>query len=180
MKTDLQSYLDFVRPYYDSKDQAHDYQHILRIVRRLDHLSEGMTITRPEMLCFLATFHGLWPLWRGDDGFRNAALSFLTGIGWSEGELEEAALKLHRHGKDPQTVEEKFVHDANYIELVGAFGVAKAFTVGGARGQTLEETADIFEHNLGRVEFRTPVGRRLAEEGRVYANQFLARLREEL
>jgi len=132
-----------------------------------------------QVLCFLAAFHGVWPRWRDDSEFREASRTFLTGIGWGAGGLDEAALLLERHGNDPQTAEEKIVHDANYIELLGALGIAKAFTVGGARGQTYEETSGIFSHNLDKVEFYTPVGRRLADAGRAYAKEFLARLREE-
>jgi len=66
------------------------------------------------------------------------------------------------------------------LELIGAFGVAKAFTTGGAAGQTYEPTIAIFEANLEGVTFHTPVGRRLAEEGRLYAQQSLERLSREL
>ena len=76
----------------------------------------------------------------------------------------------------------KIVQDANYVELLGVFGVAKAFLTGGARGQSLEETArrqrGLYQY-LDKVRFRTPVGRRLAQEGREYAKRFLERLRRE-
>ncbi|MHB1629179.1 MAG: HD domain-containing protein, partial [Bacilli bacterium] len=83
--------------------------------------------------------------------------------------------------KNPITAEEQIVHDANYIELLGAFGIAKAFTKGGAEGQTYEQTADIFEHQfLDVVEFKTPVGKQIASEKRTFTKEFLARLRAEL
>ena len=73
------------------------------------------------------------------------------------------------------------MHDANYVELLGAFGIAKAFTKGGAEGQSYEVTADIFEQQfLDRVVFKTPEGKRVAAEGRAYAKAFLRRLRSEL
>lgn len=87
---------------------------------------------------------------------------------------------LLTHLKDPRTPEEMIVHDANYVEILGAFGIAKAFTTGGARGQTYETTADIFENNLNRVVFRTSEGKRLAEESKSYCQEFLRRLRKEL
>ncbi len=95
--------------------------------------------------------------------------------------MAQASVSLDRHLSDPQTIEEAIVHDANYIEMLGAFGVAKAFTTGGARGQSLHETADIYEHRyLDKVQFRTPAGQRAAEEGRAYVKAFLTRLRDEL
>lgn len=104
----------------------------------------------------------------------------MHNLGWTNSEVEEGFRSLERHLKDPQTVEEEIVHDANYIELLGAFGIAKAFTTGGARGQSYEETAEIFEHRyLDKVEFRTPAGKRLSEEGWAYVKEFLKRLRSE-
>ena len=73
------------------------------------------------------------------------------------------------------------VHDANYIELLGAFGIAKAFTTGGARRQTYEETANIFEYQyLDKVAFLTPRGKQIAREKRAYTKGFLKQLRSEL
>jgi hypothetical protein len=72
------------------------------------------------------------------------------------------------------------VHDANYFEVAGALGVAKAFIVGGAMGQTYEETIDIYEGFLNQVVFRTPVGKRLYEPRKEYAREFLQKLKEQL
>ena len=81
---------------------------------------------------------------------------------------------------NPQSIEEKIVRDANYIEVLGALGIAKAFTTSGANGQAIEETADIFEHqHLDKVIFQTPAGKRLADEGKRCTKEFLARLRNE-
>jgi uncharacterized protein len=101
-------------------------------------------------------------------------------LGWTLEESAEAFARLARHCDDPQTAEERIVHDANYVELLGPFGIAKAFTKGGAEAQSYEETLAIFERNLDRVEFRTPCGRELADEGRAYARSFIKRLRLEL
>lgn len=69
---------------------------------------------------------------------------------------------LLTHLEDPRTPEAMIVHDANYVEVLGALGIAKAFTTGGARGQTYETTVNIFENNLNRAVFHTPEGIRLA------------------
>lgn len=94
---------------------------------------------------------------------------------------DDAVISLFRHTSDPQTTEEKIVCDANMMGRLGAFGITKAFTTGGARGQSIEETADIFEYkNLDKTEFLTPAGQRVAEEGIAYGKAFLKRLRSEL
>jgi uncharacterized protein len=180
LKNQFKPYGDFARLYYGARDPAHDFRHIERMIGRLSMLSDGLEGVRPHFLHFLTAFHGLWLFWHDDPKFRAKAISFLQGLGWGELEIEEAAICLERHVKDPQTVEEKVVHDANCIELLGAFGIAKAFTVGGSLGQTFAETAEIFENRyLNTVKFCTPAGKRMAEEGIAYAKAFLTRLKNE-
>jgi uncharacterized protein len=63
---------------------------------------------------------------------------------------------------------------------LGAFGIAKAFTTGGAKGQSIEETASIFEQQyLDKVIFQTPVGKQMADERKNYTKEFLMRLHTE-
>lgn len=181
MRDQLQPYLDFVRDKYGHKDAAHDFHQIEWIAARLPLIaSEIEPPPRWDRVYFLACFHGLYQRWREDEPFREQARDFLLSLGWREIQLEELLVSLGRHLRDPQTVEENIVHDANYLGLLGAFGIAKAFTTGGAQGQTYQETVEIFETRwLDRVEFLTPVGQRLAVEGRAYAKAFLQRLRSE-
>ena len=182
MREQLEAYKAFVRPFYASRDAAHNFRHIERIIDRLGMLAEGISPPpRPDRLYFLACFHGLGKRIASDTNFRDQSIAFLNGLGWTEAEIQELFAGLARHLTAPETVEEAIVHDANKIETLGAFGIAKAFTVGGALGQTYEQTAEFFEHqSLAEAEFRTPAGRRMAEEGRKYALDFLARLRSEL
>ena len=182
MKEEIERYKDFVRPYYANRDIAHNFSHIERIIGRLDRLSEGIpSPPRRDHLCFLACFHGLSHRLSEDQPFRQQAIGFLRSLGWTETEIPDLFKSLERHLQSPQTVEEEIVHDANKIEVLGAFGIAKAFTMGGVLGQSYTETADYYEHqSLGKAVFRTPVGKQIAEEGRVYALAFLERFREEL
>jgi uncharacterized protein len=182
MKEHIQPYKDFVRPYYATRDLAHNFDHIERIIRRLDVLSEGVSPPpQRDRLNFLVCFHGLSKRIRDDEPFHQQTIVFLKSLGWADAEIPELFRSLERHLKSPETVEEEIVHDANYIEILGAFGVAKAFTMGALQGQTYQETIDYFENKtLGKVVFRTPAGKQLAEEGRAYALEFLRRLRSEL
>ena len=182
LKERIEPYQEFARSYYRDRDTAHDFQHIHRIINRLDLLSQEISPSPDrKLLCFLACFHGLQANLRNDKLFRNRVKRFLLDLEWSEVEMEKAFASLARHLKEPQTTEEAIVHDANYIELLGAFGIAKAFTTGGARGQTYEETSDIFEYRyLDKVSFATPVGKRIAREKRAYTKEFLKQLRSEL
>ena len=181
-KDQIEPYRDFAKPYYELKDPAHDFRHIERIIKRLTMLSENLSQEiHLEKLYFLACFHGLGKQLLSNKDFNTQVRMFLEGLDWTAKEIEEIFRSLYRHLTNPQSIEEKIVHDANYIEILGAFGIAKAFTTGEAKGQSLEETADIFEHQyLDKVVFQTPVGKRLADERKNYAREYLVRLRKEL
>lgn len=152
------------------------------MIRRLPTLCHDVTPgPRKDVLYFLSCFHGLLSLLREDPEFYQKACQFLKELVWTQEEIDDAFQRLERHLTNPLSVKEQVVHDANYAELLGAFGIAKAFTKGGAEGQSFEETADIFEHQyLDKIEFRTPAGKRLSDEGRQYVKEFLSCLRDEL
>ena len=178
----IEPYRDFVRPYYAGMGPVHGMAHIDRIIGRLELFSRGITPEpRQDLLFFLAAFHGLDRLLKDNRGFAQNIRSFLIGLNWTDEEIDEAFTALLRHLENPKSVEEAIVHDANYVEIVGAFGIAKAFSTGGRRGMTYEETAEHFERKyLNRVEFRTPMGIRLGREKSGYTREFLRRLRREL
>ncbi len=174
--------LAFVAPHYRTRDPAHDLLHIERILQRVGALSEGVEPPpRPHLLAFLACFHGLARALREDGRFLAETRALLAGLGWPDDDRAEALELVDRHLTDPRTSEEKVVHDANYAELLGALGIAKAFTTGGARGQHYRETMEVFERQyLDRVEFRTPAGRAWAERERPFVKTFLRKLEQEL
>lgn len=178
---EIKPYREFVRSLYAHKDTGHDFRHIERIISRLDELSDGLTpAPMPHKLNFLACFHGLGKRVHGGPELRDKTVSFLRDLGWKQEDIDAMLSSLLTHLKEPGTPEEMVVHDANYFEVAGPFGIAKAFTVGGARGQTYEQTADILEGNLDRVVFRTPAGKRLSKSRKAYAKEFLRKLRDEL
>lgn len=180
MKKDkITEYEEFARPHYLGRDAGHDFRHIQRIISRLALFSKGMTYA-PHKLNSLACFHGLGERIRDDHAFRVEVTTFLHKLKWDKKEIEEMFTSLLIHLKNPRTPEEMIVHDANYVEVLGAFGIAKAFTTGGARGQTYEQTAEIFEANLDRIVFRTLTGKRISESRKAYAKDFLRKLKDEL
>lgn len=178
---DIGPYIKFARLLYAGKDPGHDFRHIERIISRLDELSEGLNPAPiPHRLSFLACFHGLGPRICKESEFRESVVAFLEGLGWEKSEFEVMLSSLENHLKDPKTVEEMIVHDANYYEITGAFGIAKAFTVGGSHGQSYETSIERYQRFLRHTRFRTSFGKRNYEPRKSYAREFLSKLMDEL
>lgn len=178
----IEPYQDFVEPFYIEKDPAHDFKHIERIINQLELLSKDISEKiHLGKLYFLACFHGLGELLSSNQDFIKNVENFLKNIGWSDNQIEEGLQSLNQHLVNPQSIEEKIVHDANNLEILGAFGIAKAFTTGGARGQHIDDTLDIFEKEyLNKIEFYTPIGKELAKNRMNFTTKFIAQLRKEL
>ncbi|MBN2041103.1 MAG: hypothetical protein JW864_13755 [Spirochaetes bacterium] len=178
----VDSYKDFVKPFYTEKDPGHDFKHIERITDHLKLLSRDISEEiRLERLYFLACFHGLIEPLSSNVNFRKTVDKFLKSLEWTDDEIEEGIKSLNRHLETPETVEEKIVHDANNLEILGAFGIAKVFTTGGVKGLHIDETLDLFENEyLNKMDFYTPAGKELAKSRMTFTTKFIAQLRKEL
>ena len=178
----INDYLEYAKPLYSEKDVAHNFEHIERMIKRIKFLGIGYEEQiKPELLWFLTCFHGLNSTFNDFSSKKQHCIDFLMEKGWSNNDISIGFECLNRHLNDPITLEEQIVHDANFIELLGAFGIAKAFTTGGSHGQSYYETIRIYEEEyLDNVIFHTERGKELAVEGKEYAKSFLSRLKQEL
>jgi len=179
-KNNIDIYIKFVKPHYKNRNVAHDFSHLERIVRRLAPLSKGVeaSLNKP-LLYFLACFHELSSKVRKDKVFRSEIDEFLSKCGWQENEISEAFLSLERHINNPQKIEEEIIHDANFIEVFGALGIAKAFTTGGVKQQSYEETVEFLESYINKVQLKTAVGKSMQKKLIQRTNKFLCQIKEE-
>ncbi|KAI9886735.1 MAG: hypothetical protein M1823_001444 [Watsoniomyces obsoletus] len=100
----------------------------------------------------------------GPDG-THEALDFLISIDvdWNIAQKVHEivnAVSYRKEMEDPDHVKKMFkqhpelgpVHDADRLDSLGAFGIARCFTYGGAHGNDLEETMDHIEKKLLTLE----------------------------
>ena len=175
----LDRYAAVARPEYEEKDPAHDWSHIRRIWSRLPWLAREFDDIDVDRAAFLAAFHGLASRVRLDAALREAATQCLLEQGRSSDEIADLLEALDRHTTSPVSPEEIVVHDANILEVIGAFGIAKAFTKGGAEGQSHEETISHYRRFLDAARYFTATGRSVEPERRAYAQAFLTRFADE-
>ena len=112
----------------DSRDTAHDFRHIERIINRLELLSREISPPPDKsLLYFLACFHGLGKNICDNELFCERAKYFLLDLKWNETQITKVFQSLERHTTNPQTIEETIIHDANYVELLGAVWYCQGF-----------------------------------------------------
>ncbi|QSZ36705.1 hypothetical protein DSL72_006588 [Monilinia vaccinii-corymbosi] len=179
----------FVEKYMSAYDGSHDFNHIRRVVG-LAHgiykeLGEDIMYESGldlQVITLAALLHDVGDkkyLLPGQDS-NTLVLSTLLGFGAEE----KLAIKVQRivlgvsyssEIKDVGLVQnliEKYpelavVQDADRLDAIGAVGIGRTFTFGGAKGaKNMEETIQHFEDKLEKLSgmMKTAPGKRMAEE----------------
>jgi hypothetical protein len=175
--------LDFVRPLSVSLDGMTNYGFVERRIRISDFLegeqgkaaAGGAGWADPARLFLLAAFAGLPSARRITPDSREDLL--LRSLHLPLEEIRILVSSLPRIESDPQTPEEKIVHDAMLVESVGAYGVTQILVTGARERMTLGEMADEIDAKMDAARFATEAGRRLAGGRIAYAREFAANLR---
>lgn len=147
----------FVRQELAGMDASHDYHHIHRVranARRLAEL-EGLGADGVLLVDLSALLHDVrdWK-YSGNDGATSDAVDiFLRGLGMGQdtiqrvlsiiasvGFKEELAAPL-ASGRPPLELEAAIVQDADRLDAIGAVGIARCFTFGGAKHRVLYDPA---------------------------------------
>jgi len=162
--------LEQARTFYAEADSAHDFEHILRVMKMAEHLAraEGgdMEVVRAAAL--------LHDIARHDEDHGGAAIdhavvsandarAFLLDNGADEvfAERVAEAIRSHRFRGTavPTTMEAKILFDADKLDSIGAIGVARAYAVCGLLNQKLfsEPDADAVATREQHNDGHTPV-----------------------
>jgi len=182
----------FVKLYMANYDASHDYSHILRVVSLAHHIASSSQATTSydlHRITLAALLHDVGDkkyLQPGEDA-KTMVRNVLKGFGAEEG-LATTVQTICTHVsyssevKDPEAVRQiiskipelAVVQDADRLDAIGAIGIGRTFTFGGAKNKTasrgggrgMEETIDHFTEKLELLEgmMKTEPGRMMARE----------------
>jgi uncharacterized protein len=139
--------LDQARAWYDHRDPVHGFDHILRVLRLAERIGAelGADIEVLRAAALLHDASGAAP--EGPAGARahheqasaNFARRVLETEGWPPDRIESVlhCIRAHRYrGKEPpESLEAKVLFDADKLDVLGAFGIARTLGYATQAGQ---------------------------------------------
>ena len=189
-------------------DPAHDILHIKRVVQNARHIAsrEG---ARLEIVIPSAWLHDLVILPKNDPGRSKAsalaaaaAIEYLRSEGYPEALIPKIQHCIEAHsfsaGIAPESLEAKVVQDADRLDAIGAFGIARCFSTGARLDQPFYEQEDPFaerrrlndeKYSLDHFKVKlfpivetlnTETGKAEGNRRSQFLKQFVAELRAEL
>lgn len=192
------------------QDGGHDYAHLTRVLVNATRIAKGEAAHNPdlEVIAAAVTFHDVINLPKNSPDRHLAstksaefAVKNLEPY-FSEERLAkiEEAIRTHSYssGFQPECIEAKIVTDADRLESLGAFGIARTFYVSGVMGRSILDQSDPFaeRRELDDLEFAldhfpskllklrermtTQTGREMAEQRHRFLEVFLDQVRLEV
>ncbi|GIL44203.1 hypothetical protein Vafri_1622 [Volvox africanus] len=148
---------DFVRHELAAMDASHDFAHIQRVRANARSLSamEGLDAEATALVDLAALLHDVrdWKYSGSDDATTRAVTAFLTDQGLDLETINRLVFIISRvgfkeelagangSGTAPQapalSLEAAIVQDADRLDAIGAIGIARCFTFGGAKHRVL-------------------------------------------
>ncbi len=192
---------------YNKFDASHDFAHIERVMKNAEEILAGEPSANEEVVRLAVLLHDIEDA-KYKSGDNPTVLEILQKIG-ADDELAKNVLACIKsvsfsggNAKDIMSVEGAIVRDADRLDAIGAFGNARTFAFGGARGRKLYDTDEIVRDNMSETEYRgketasvthfyekllllkelmvTEEGKKLAEQQHDYMESFLKQLDYEI
>jgi uncharacterized protein len=128
--------VDSARAWYPAQDPVHGFDHVLRVLHMAERIGDELGADL-EVLRAAALLHDAAGAAPGPDSGRatheQASAEFAAGElrreGWPDDRIEQVAhcIRSHRFRsvEAPRTLEAKILYDADKLDVVGAFGVAR-------------------------------------------------------
>jgi uncharacterized protein len=138
----------------ESRDPAHDFEHVMRVYRNAEFIGkrEGADM---EILLAAALLHDIVVYPKGSakttksaDDSADLAEKILRSYGWPRQKIERTSycIRTHSYSKklNPTSLEGKILQDADRLDALGSIGIARTFSVGGSEKRAIYNPVDPF------------------------------------
>lgn len=127
--------LDQARAWYPADDPVHGFDHVLRVYGLAERLGQelGAELEIVRAAALLHDSAGAEPDGAGRAGHQQSSADFARAVlereGWPTDRIEQVlhCIRAHRYRGDepPESLEARVLFDADKLDVIGAFGVAR-------------------------------------------------------
>ena len=181
MEQMIRNAVGYIRTLFEGNSDGHGFDHTIRVWRNAMMIAETEPECDPRITALAALLHDAddHKLFATENNAN--ARKFLAGQGISAGTAERICGVINsvsfskNKGKKPDTPEGRIVQDADRLDAMGAIGIARTFSYGGAHGRSPEDSIAHFHEKLLLLKdmMNTDKGRELAETRHAFMEEFL-------
>lgn len=184
---EIDDLIEFLKIAFSNIDKAHDYLHSIRVYFNALHILEDYSSANKEVVILSALLHDVADKKLfGDDKLLDDWFEKHSSL--YEFEVRKVISEISFSLKiRPTTIESEIVQDADRLDAIGAIGIARVFTYGGAIGRPIYSETEIssidhfYEKLLNIVgSMNTTKGYSIAIERHNYMRSFLEELTKEV
>jgi len=135
-------------------DPAHDFEHIMRVYSNASRLAR-MERVSPRLVLAAALLHDIVSYPKSDPRSKNSSVESATkakqilakhNYTGEEIRIISDAIRDHSFSRNtvPETIVGKILQDADRLDAIGAIGIARTFSVGGAEKRSFYNSEDPF------------------------------------
>lgn len=143
-----------VRKKVGKNDPAHDFEHIMRVYNNARRLAR-MERVNPRLVLAAALLHDIVSYPKSDPRSKNSSVEsaakakqILAKYRYTVEEIKIISDAIRDHsfskGAIPETIVGKILQDADRLDAIGAIGIARTFSVGGAEKRSFYNSDDPF------------------------------------
>jgi uncharacterized protein len=133
-------------------DPAHDYSHIMRVYKNAQKITKHENADL-DLVLTAVLLHDIVHFPKSDKRSKVASLmsarlakKILAQYDYTNKEIQiiTDAIRDHSYSRNkiPKTMEGKILQDADRLDAIGAIGIARTFSVGGAEGRPIYSKSD--------------------------------------
>jgi uncharacterized protein len=137
-------------------DPAHDFKHIMRVCKNVKKIANHENVNL-RLVLTAALLHDIVSFPKSDKRSKTSSLKsaqkakrILEKYNYAENEImiiiDAIADHSFSRNKTPKTIEGKILQDADRLDAIGAIGIARTFSVGGAENRPIYNVTDPFCH----------------------------------
>ena len=198
----------YVKKIYIKNDPAHDFAHIMRVYKNAEEICKKEESNR-KLVLVSVLLHDIVKKTQSDRRTRSSAdLSaekarlILRKLKFSDNDIAIVSEAIKNHsftkGKISTSIEGRILQDADRLDAIGAIGIARVFSVSGAKNREFYEPNDPFsktrkpndkkwalDHFFTKLlvlenTMNTKTGKIEANKRTKVLKNYLARLKEEI